>query len=103
MQRFHNFMDRIREKPVAERRKMLFKSSLLFGGMIGVFGFWNLFTDLISLNNNPEGDILAEESVEKVSPASPFSSLSNDVSNVWTAVRGELKKLNDKLGSEKSE
>ena len=97
MQKLHNFMDRMREKSVEERRKLLFGSTTFFGVLIALFGLWNISNSLVSLNTNSDS-LATGTGEEEVKTPSTFASLRASLANAWTAVEGGLRDLNDKLG-----
>lgn len=91
MQRLHKFMDKMQERSVEERRKILFSSMVFFGILIVLVGVSNISSNLVSLGSTPSG--LAEA-------PSFFSSLSSNAASISTAVSSGLKDLNDKLGAQ---
>jgi hypothetical protein len=95
--RLHNFMDKMQEKSVEERRKILFGSTTLLGGFIAIFGLWNISNNLVSLSTSDTGTLAVEE---KADAPSPFTALSNNVASIWASLKDNLKDLNDKLGTE---
>ena len=97
MQRLHNFMDKMREKPLEERRKLLLSSTVFSGVLIAVLGVWNISSNLVSLNQSPSALAAAEK--EKANTPSLFTTLGDGVANVWSGVKANLQSLNDKLGS----
>ncbi len=93
MQKLHNFMDKMRQKPVEERRRLLRYSTAAVGGFIAIFGVWNISNNLISLNSG-NNDVAAV-----VKAPSLFTVLGDNISRVWSSTATELKNINDKLGS----
>ena len=85
-------MDRMRERPVAERRKILYISSVVLGLIIFVFGFWNTSNRLLALNN------LQSEVVSNSADEGFFTSFKNGLAGVILGFEGGLKDLNNKLG-----
>ena len=94
MRRLHNFMDKMRDKSLEERRKILFFSTTFLGAFVALIGLWNISSNLISLNDTPSN--LASVTEEKT-----VSKLSN-VASVWSLVKNSLQSLNDRLGTEKA-
>lgn len=95
-------MDKMREKPVEERRKLLLTSTIFFGVIITIFGLWNISNNLVALggNNNMPADLASSApSGNKTDVPSLFSSLSDNIAGVWSAAKSELQNLNDKLGT----
>lgn len=90
-------MDKLQEKPVEERKKILFRSTLLLGFFIGSFGLWNISNNLVALNTNTAKVFAVEEKAEA---PSPFTTLKENIASAWTSVQDNLKELNDKLGTE---
>ncbi len=57
--RLHNFMDKMQEKSVEERRKLLFSSMVFFGILISLIGVTNIFSNLVALNVTDSSSNLA--------------------------------------------
>ncbi len=57
--RLHNFMDKMQEKSVEERRKLLFSSMVFFGILISLIGMTNIFSNLVALNATSNSSNLA--------------------------------------------
>lgn len=86
MKRIHVFMDKMRERPVSERRRILFSSMVFFGVVIVLFGVSNIFHNLVSLNQHGSTNLA-------VAPEEG----SKGLASVWSAIEDILKNLNDKL------
>lgn len=95
--RLHNFMDKMQEKSVEERRNILFKSTVSLGIFITLFGLWNVSNNLVALNVNSKQSLAIEE--EKNSKMLSISALTNNIAGVWGGVKDSLNDLNDKLGN----
>jgi hypothetical protein len=98
--RLHNFMDKMQEKSVEERRKILFGSTTFLGVFIAIFGLWNISNNLVSLNTSDTATLAVEEKAEA---PSPFASLSDNVAGVWASLKDNLRDLNDKLGTQEGD
>ncbi len=107
--RLHNFMDKMKEKPLEERRRILFGSMVVSGILIAFGGMYNLSSNLVALNSGqgdqPIGEAGLASSVDESVAKAPslISSLSSNVASVWGAIKDQLHVLNNKLGPPVSE
>jgi hypothetical protein len=90
-------MDKMKEKPIEERRKLLISSTLGLGLIVTVFGLWNISSNLVALNEQRPSDenVAVAEADEDVSSAA--SKLRTEAASVWGSVKGGLEDLNSKL------
>ncbi|MDO8492935.1 MAG: hypothetical protein Q7S19_00065 [bacterium] len=92
-------MDKMREKPVEQRRKMLLHSTVSLGLIIGIFGVWNFSNNMTPLALNSDTSGLTEVIDKKSDAPSLFTRLSTNMTAVWRSVQSELMDMNDKLGA----
>ena len=95
-EKLHKFMDKMGEKTIEERQRILMGSTILGGMLITVLGVWNITSNLFALTD--QTNAIAEGRVEEIKP-SVMDKLKTDVASVWGSVRGGMKDLNDKLGT----
>ena len=89
-------MDKMKERPVEERRKFLFTGMIASGILLVILGLWDISSNLVSLNDNSSN--VAAADANKTTP-SLFSSLSSEVVSAWWSMKSSLQILNDKLGT----
>ncbi len=97
MHRLHNFMDKMREKTVPERQRLLRVSTISLGALIAVIGLWNIPNNLISLGGQ---NVISSDTAAKPTTPSLFATLSANIASVVGTAKAELKDLNDKLGQQ---
>ncbi len=96
--KLHNFMDKMQQKPVAERQRLLVVSTVVLGGMVMVVGLWNISSNLVAMGNHGNADSALAQNSDVGSAPSVADKLRTEAASVWGSVQGGLQSLNDKLG-----
>lgn len=94
--RLHKFMDKIQEKPVEERQKILVVGTVVTGILVAGLGLWNISSNLVAFNDF--GNTVTENSQKDSNFSSVMSKLQTDAASVWGSMQSSLKNLNDQLG-----
>ncbi|MBI3633749.1 MAG: hypothetical protein HY226_05680 [Candidatus Vogelbacteria bacterium] len=91
-------MDKMKQKPVEERRKLLILSTALLGGLVLIVGLWNISNNIVAMGRSNNDLAQTQNSDSAGSATSIMDKLRTQAASVWGSVSGGLNDINNKLG-----